>query len=114
MVSLPALDQNLAQIRIGAVFGHAVHVVEEVLFRVGTEVGLADLLVGQIRHQFSQIVDAVVDAAKGAGGEAAVTAGFVFGRALQHQHRNAVLRGGDRRAKRRIAGADDDQIRRGG
>ena len=105
------VDQNLAQIGIGAIFGDAAHVVEEFLLGVGTEVGLGDLLIGQVRHQRAQILDAIVDAAEGAGGEAAIAAGFVLRRALQHQHRHALLGGRQRRAKRRIAGADDNHIR---
>ena len=108
---LAALDQDLAQVGIGAVFGDAAHVVEEFLLGVGAEVGFGDLLVGQVRHQRAQIVDAVIDAAERAGGEPAVAAGLVLRRALQHQHRDALLGRRQRGAKRRIAGANDDDIR---
>ena len=110
---LAAGDQNLAQVGIGAVFGNAAHVVEEFLLRVGAEVGFGDFLVGQVRHQPAQVLDPVIDAAERAGGEAAVAAGFLFRRALQHEHGDTLLGGGECCAKRRIAGADDDHIRRG-
>jgi len=88
---LAALDQNFAQVGIGAIFGDAAHVVEKLFLGVGAEVGLRNLLVGEIRHQRAQVIDAVIDAAERAGGEAAVAAGFIFRRALQHQHRHSLL-----------------------
>ena len=77
---------------------------------IGAEVGIGDFLVGQVGHQRAQILDAVVDATERAGREAAVAAGFILRRALEHQHGNAVFGGRMRGAKRRIAAADDDDI----
>ena len=108
---LAVLDQHLAQIGIGAVFGDAAHVVEELLLGVGAEVGLRHLLIRQVGHQLAQVLDAVIDAAEGAGGKAAVAAGLVLRRALEHQHRDALLGRSQGRAKRRIAAANDDDIR---
>jgi len=83
---LAALDQNFAQVRIGAIFGDAAHVVEKLFLGVGAEVGLRHLLVGEIRHQRAQILNAVINAAERTGGEPAVAAGLFRGRAFQHQH----------------------------
>jgi len=80
---LAALDQDLAEIRIGSILGDATHIVEEFFLSVATEIGVRDFLIGQVGHQRAQIVDAVIDAAKGAGREAAVAAGLVLRGALQ-------------------------------
>src|SRR3977135_3181065 len=53
-------------------------------------------------------------AANRAGGKPAFAAGLVFGRALQHQDRDTLLGRRECCAKRRIAGADDDDIHGGG
>ena len=44
------LDQDLGEVRVAAEFGDARHVVEELLFGVGAEVGVLDLLVGQVSN----------------------------------------------------------------
>ena len=111
---LAARDQQFAQVWIGAVFGDTAHVVEEFFFSVGAEIGLRHFLVGKIRHQCAQVFDAVIDAAERAGGEAAITTGLVLGRALQHQDRDTAFGRGKGCTKRRIAGADDDNVHRGG
>ena len=67
-----ARHQQLAQIRVGAIFGDAAHVVEELVLRVGAEVRVGDLLLGEVGHQRLEIVDAVIDAAERARREAAV------------------------------------------
>ena len=107
------LHQHLDQLRIGAVLGDAVHVVEELVLGIGAEVGLGDLLLGQVGHQGLQVVDAVVDAAHGAGREAAVAAGLVLRRALEHEHGDAMLRRRQRRTQGGIAPTNDHHIRRG-
>src|SRR4051812_27751425 len=48
----------LAELRIGAVARHPKHVVEELLGRVGAEIGAPDLLVGEVRHQRAEILGA--------------------------------------------------------
>jgi hypothetical protein len=44
------------------------------------------------------------------GGEAAIAAGLFLRRGFEHDHFGALLLRRQRRAKRRIAGADDDYI----
>ncbi len=102
--------QQLDQVRIGAVLRHPRHVVEELIGGIGAEIGLGDFLRGEVGHQRLDVVDAVVDDAHRAGGEAAVAAGLVLRRRFQHQHRGALLLRRERRAKRRVAAADDDDI----
>ncbi len=59
-----------------------------------------------------EIVDAVIDAAERAGGEARIAAHQLLRRALEHQHAGALLARGERRTERGIARADDDDIPR--
>ena len=105
-----ARDQKLDQVGIGAVLRHPRHVVEELVRGVGAEIGGVDLALGEVGHQRLDVVDAVVDDAHRAGGETAVAAGFVFRRGLQHQHLGALLLRRQRRAERRIAGTDHDDV----
>src|SRR5262252_1285123 len=43
-------DEHFAQLRIGAVLGDAIHVIEELIFGIRTKVRLGDLLLGEVRH----------------------------------------------------------------
>ena len=103
------LDEDLGQVGIAAVFGDPRHVVEELLFGVGAEVGSRHLFVRQVDER-PQVVDAVVGDAEQPGGEARVAAGFVLGRAFEDQDLSTRLRCGQRRAQRRVAATDDDHI----
>ena len=105
-----AADQAVAQLAVGPVFRDAEHVVVELVGGVGAEVGAVDLVLGQVRHDRLEVVDAVIDAAEGAGGEARVPAHQLLRRALDHQHLGAVLGRRQRRAERRISGADHHHI----
>src|SRR4029453_4290214 len=96
---LAASDEQFAQIGIGAVFGDTPHIVEELVFGVGAKIGIGNLFIGQIGHQRAQIINAIVDAAKGTGSETAIAPGFFFRRALDHQDRNAMLTRDRGRAK---------------
>ena len=111
---LAARDEDFAQVGIGPVFRHPAHVVEKLVLRISAEIGIGDFLIGEVGHQRAQVVDAVVDASERAGRKSAVAAGFVFRRALEHKHGNAVLGGGVGGTERGIAGADDDDIGRTG
>ena len=86
-----AADQAVAQLAVGAVLRDAEHVVVELVLGVGAEVGAVDLVLGQVRHDRLEVVDAVIDAAEGAGGEAGVAAHQLLRRALDHQHLGALL-----------------------
>ena len=112
-VSRLFLTSTSDQLRVGAVFGDPVHVVEELVLGIGAEIGLGDLLLRQVGHQGLEVVDAVVDAAHGAGREAAVAACLVLRRPLQHEHRAAVLGGGQRRTQGGIAATNDHHVSRG-
>ena len=105
-----AADQAVAQFAVGAVLGDAEHVVVELVLGVGAEVGAVDLVLGEVRHDRLEVVDAVVDAAEGAGGEAGVAAHQLLRRALDHEHLGALLRRRLRRAERRVAGTDHHHI----
>ena len=102
-------DEKLYQVRIGAELGHLVHVVEEDVCRVSPEVGRLDLRLGELDERL-EVLQPVVGEAHGARGEAAVAAGFLFRRALQHRHLGARLLGCESGAQRRVAGADDDHV----
>lgn len=103
-------DQHLDQVRVGAVLGHAEDVVVILVVRVGAEVDIVEILVGEARAQFHQIVDTVVGESEGAAGEGRVAAARVLERGLQHQHRRAVLHRRQGRAGRRVSRADDDDV----
>ena len=105
-----ATHQAVAQVAVGPVVGDAEHVVIELVGGVGAEVGALDLLLGQVRHDRLEVVDAVVDAAERPRGEARIAAHQLLRRALDHQHAGAVLARRQRRAERRIAGADHHHI----
>src|SRR5262249_24108847 len=94
----------------GPVFGHAAHVVKKLVLRVGSEIGIGNFLVAEVRHQCPQVVDAVVDAPKCAGRESAVSARFLLRRAFEHQDGNAVLGSGVCGTECGIAGANDYDI----
>ena len=102
--------QQLAQIGIGAELGDARHVVEELILRVGAEIGAVDFRLREIGDQRLDVVDAVIDDAHGARGEAAVAAGFFVGRGFEHEHGGALLARGERGAIGGVAAADDDDV----
>ena len=89
---------------------HARHVVEELVLRVGAEIGGGDLGVGQIGHQCLDVLDAVIDDADRAGGEPAVAARLFLGRGFQHHDLGALFLRRQRGAERRIAGPDHDHV----
>lgn len=107
---LAARDEDLAQVGIGPVFRHATHVVEKLVLRVSAEIGTGDFLIAKVRHQRTQVVDAVVDTPERAGRKSAVAAGFLLRRALEHKHGYPMLGGGVGCAKRGITSADDYDI----
>ena len=103
------LDQDLGEVGIAAVLGEARHVVEELLFGVGAEVGARHFLFGEV-DQRPQVVDAVVDDAHQAGGEAGIAAGLFLGGPLEYQHLLCSFLGRERRAQRGIAAANHDDV----
>ena len=105
-----ARDQQLDHVRIGPVLGDARHVVVKLVLGIGAEIGVGDLLVGEVGHQGLEVVDPVIDDTHRARGKARIAAGFVLVGAFQHQHLRAVLLRRQRGAQRRVAGAHDDDI----
>ena len=103
-------NQKLDQIGIGAILRNARHVVEELVGGIGAEIRGLDFRRREVGHQRLDVVDAVIDDADRARGEAAVAAGFVLGRRFAHDDLGALLLRRQRRAERRIAGADNDHI----
>jgi hypothetical protein len=59
---------------------------------------------------FLQVLDAVVNDAHQARGEARVAAGFFFRGSFEHEHALCPLRGGNGCAKRGVAAADDYDV----
>ncbi len=105
-----ALDQQLREVGVAAILGDAAEIVVELLARIGAVIGARDFRLGELGDELLQILDAVVDGADGAGGEAAVAAALILGRALQHHHRGALLARRQRRRQRRIAGAHNHHV----
>ena len=104
-------DEQLDQIGIGAVLRNPRHVVIELVGGVSAEIGGFDLGRRKIGDQRLDVVDAVIDDADRARGEAAVAAGFFLGRRFAHDDAGAGFLCRQRRAERRIAGTDHDHIR---
>ena len=109
---LAACDQQFAQLRVRAVFGDATHVVEKLCLGIGAEIGVGDFLGGKIRHQRLEVVDTVVNAAKGAGGEAAVATGLRRRGALEHKYGCSAFGRRQRGTQRGVTGANDHDIAR--
>src|SRR5215208_1510077 len=100
-----ARDQKLDQVWIGAVLRHPRHVVVELVGGVGAEIGGVDLSLGEVRDQRFDVIDAVIDNADRAGGEAAVATRFFLRSRLKHHHLGALLLRRQRRAERCVARA---------
>ena len=109
MVSRLCVDEDLGQVRVGAVARQPVEVVEEFLARVGAEIAVGGFLVADVGDA-PQVLERGVGEAHHAAGEAAVAAGLVLGRRFQHRDRGALVLRRQRRAQRRIALADHDHI----
>ena len=103
-------DQNFHEIGIGAVFGHARHVVEEAVGGIAPEIGVRPLLLAEVGDEGEDVVQAVIGDAHGAGGEARVSAAQRLRGAFEHDDGSAAFARRQRRAHRRVAGADDRHV----
>jgi hypothetical protein len=103
-------DQDLGEVGVAPVFGEAPHVVVILFLGVGPDIDIGELVVAQVGDQPGEVVEPVIDDAPRPAGKRRIAAAPVLRRDLQHQHRGAVLPRRQRRAGRRIAGADDDHI----
>src|SRR6185295_4009619 len=104
------LDEDFGEVRIAAVLGDPRHVVEELLFGIGAEVGVGDFLRREVRDQRLEIVRPAVGEAEQSRGEARVAARFVLGGALQDEDLLLVLGRGKRRAQRCVPSAHYDDV----
>jgi hypothetical protein len=102
--------EHLAQLGVGAILRHLEHVVEVLVFGVGAEIDVREILVGERRQHGDQVLDAAIGKTKGTAGEVRVAAALFERRRLQHEHARAILVRRDRRAERRIAGPDHKHI----
>ncbi|MEZ5231690.1 MAG: hypothetical protein R2749_03140 [Acidimicrobiales bacterium] len=103
-------DQEVDEVGVGPVLGDAGHVVEVLLGAVGAEVDVGALVLGEIGHELDEVVDAVEHDAHGAGGVAGVAAALRRRCRLDHEHRGALLPGGEGGAGGGVAGADHDDV----
>ena len=78
-----APNQELDEVRAGAVLGDPRHVVEELVLAVGPEIGVAPLLLGEVGHQLEEVLDPIVGDADGAGREGRVAAALLDGCPLE-------------------------------
>ena len=106
-----AAHQNFAQVRIGAIFGHLEHVVEELLLAVGPEIDVREVFIGKRRQDRGQILDAVIGETERAAGEMRVAAPLLQGSGFEDEHAGAVLMRRDRGAKRGVAGSHHEHVR---
>ena len=103
-------DQDLGQVGVAAVFGEPPDIVVILLLGVGPDIDSGEFVVADVGDEAGQVVEPVIDDAPRPAGKRRIAAAPVLGRNLQHQHRGAALLRRQRRASRRIAGADDDHI----
>ena len=85
-----AVDQELGQLRIAALLGHARHVIEILLPRVGAEASTRALLRGDRASELLDIINTRIHRPHRADREAAVAAALLQRRALQHHDRGAL------------------------
>ena len=105
-----APHQQLHHVGIGVILGHAAHVLEKLIFRVGPEIGVGLFFVGKIGQQFEQIGERVVCNPNRARGERRVAASLRERGAFQHDHLGAVFARGERRTHRGIARTNDQNV----
>ncbi len=105
-----ALDEEFGQVWVGAIIGHARDVIEKLLFRIAAEFGDGFFVIGEIGHDFQDVLAAIEREPHRAFGETAVAAAFVFGSALEHHHGRAGSARRQRGAQRGIACADHQHI----
>jgi hypothetical protein len=86
------------------------HIVEKLILGVSAKIGRLDFFGRKIGHQRLEIFDTVIGKAHGAGGKAAIATVFLLGRPLENKNPGPLIGGRQGRAKRRIAGTDDDHI----
>ena len=107
-----AAYQDFGEVGIGPELGQGEQVVEELLFRVGSEVDVGQVFLGQRGQDGGEIVDAAEREPEGAAGEMRVAAPLLVRRGFEHQHARAVLVCRYRGAKGGVAGSDHEDIRR--
>ena len=105
-----AADQGFAHERISAETCDPKHIVIELLFGVGTEIGFSEQLIRQIGHQFFDVIGATKSKPNDAGGKPAVAAILFFRRALEHENFRALLNGSMGRTKCGISRTNNDNI----
>ena len=105
-----AVDEGLGEVRIGAPLGEAPEVVEVLLARVGAEVDVAPLVLGEVRHELHEVVNPAEHEPHGARRVAAVPARFVLRRPLEHGHPRPAFARREGRAERRVARAHYNDV----
>ena len=104
------MNEDVAELGIGAVPRHAVHVLEVLLLGVRAEVHARELGLGEIDER-RHILDGVVDEAGRAGGVGGVAAALLDGRGFEHDHARACIACRERCRCCRVTGADNDHVR---
>ena len=105
-------DQHLGQLRVAAVLRQPAHVVEILAFRVGAEIDVRQVEIGDVRRQGEKFVDPVVNEAECAPGEGGVAAARGLRRGFQHGDGDSGLVRGQRGVGGGITGADHEDIDR--
>ncbi len=103
------MHEDVAELGVRAIACHAVHVVEVLLGRVGAEVHVGELGLGQVDQRLD-VLGTVVDEPCGAGGVGRVAAALLDGRSLEHDDARARVARGDGSGSGRIPGADNDDV----
>ena len=103
------VDQEFRQVRVGAVARQPVEDIEKFLARIGAEIAVGGLFVGDVGDA-PQVFDRSVREAHHAAGEAAVAAVLVFAGRFQHRHLCTLVFRRQCRAQRRVALANHHYI----
>ncbi len=107
---LAALDQDFAEIRVGAVLRDPRHVVEEIGLGVAAEIADTHLLVGEVGRKRADVVSAFIDHPHQTIGIDGITAALLDRRALEQQDAASLFPRGERRTQCCIAPAHDDDV----
>ncbi len=102
------MHQDTGELRIGSIIRHPREVVEEAVCSIATEVCVGDLVVGQLRHQLTEILDTVVRNSHGAGRECGVTSPLILLSAFKHDYFGTLLPGCQRSTQSSVSGTHHD------
>jgi hypothetical protein len=103
-------DERFGELRIGAILGDSAQIIVKLLVAIDAEIGVRQLLLGQIGHQPLEVFDAIVGDAHRTRRKARIAAPFRLWRGFDDEHAGPGLARRQGRAKRRVAAAQHDHV----